>query len=90
MNSLTKLLLASAVVASFAAPALAYDYNSEGFPLQVRNETFVQQPVQSQDWTGAYAMDRSAGGAYAYDRGATTVDGSSTAGRGAEAINGGN
>jgi hypothetical protein len=95
MTSLTKLLLASAVVASFAAPALAIDYNSNNLPLEERNDGLFQQSTPA--WHNSYAMDRRAHGAYAMDRGmnespavrSSTVDGSSTAGRGADAINGG-
>ncbi len=53
MNTISKLLIASAIVASFAAPAFASD-SSE---LQA-NVTTSQ--TQTQDWTKAYAMDGSA------------------------------
>ena len=54
MNTISKLLIASAVVASFAAPAFATDYRSE---LQANTTT---APMQTNDWTKAYAMDNAA------------------------------
>lgn len=91
MNTISKLIVASAVVVSFAAPAFAIDYNSDAFILQERGQVNAQQsyaPAQSSNWSNAYAQDRRANEAYASDRG-YEADGSSTAGRGADAINGG-
>ena len=92
MNTIGKLIVASVAVVSFAAPALATDYNSDAFILQERGQLNAQQsyaPTQSRDWSNAYAQDQRATRAYASDRG-YEADGSSTAGRGADAVNGGN
>lgn len=91
MNTISKLIVASAVVVSFAAPAFAIDYNSDAFILQERGAQNAPQAYtqsQSRDWSNAYAQDQRVTGAYASDRG-YEADGSSTAGRGADAINGG-
>ena len=88
MKIISKLLIASAVAVSFAAPAFAIDYNSDSFILQERGAWAAPQ-AQTRDWTAAYAMESRVSGAYAQDS-SVTVDGSSTAGRGADALNGGN
>ena len=60
MKIISKLLIASAVAVSFAAPAFAIDYNSDSFVLQERGAlTAPQAQSQSRDWTNAYAMDNS-------------------------------
>ena len=53
MNTISKLLIASAIVASFAAPAFASD-SSEIQP------NVTTSSMQTQAWTNAYAMDDSA------------------------------
>lgn len=78
MKIISKLLIASAVAVSFAAPAFAIDYNSDNFILQERGANAAQQAqVQPNAWTGAYAMEGSA-----------WVDQSPYANRGADQVNG--
>lgn len=54
MKTFSKLLAASALVASFAAPALAWDVQFEGLTLAERNAYTNPQPAKG--WTKAYAM----------------------------------
>jgi hypothetical protein len=86
MKIITKLLIASAVAVTFAAPAFAIDYNSDAFILQERGAAAQQMQGQTNEWTGAYAMDNSTGngpvsGAWA--------DRSPYANRGADQVTGG-
>ena len=68
MKTFSKLLVASALVASFAAPALASAVGSEGMLLAERN--VYTNPPSANGWSNAYAMEtpKQAGGAYwSYD-----------------------
>ena len=57
MKTFRKLLVASAFVASFAAPAFAWDVQFEGLTLQERNVYTNPQPAPAKGWTKAYAME---------------------------------
>lgn len=81
MKIISKLLIASAVAVSSAAPAFAIDYNSDNFILQERGANTSQQAqvqVQPEAWTSAFAME-----------GTTQADQSPYANRGADQVNGG-
>lgn len=88
MKIISKLLIASAVVVSFAAPSFAVDFNSDNFILQERSEAAapmqaqVQTQAQANDWRDSYAMEA------ASTRGAW-ADPSPYANRGAAEVNGG-
>ena len=59
MNTYTKLLVASALLASFAVPAIA-DVQPEGQTLENRN-VYTNPPMRGEwskaEWSKAYAMD---------------------------------
>ena len=57
MKTFRKLLVASALVVSFAAPAFAWDVQFEGLTLTERNVYTNPQPAPAKAWTKAYAME---------------------------------
>lgn len=54
MKTFTKFLAATALVASFAAPAFASDVQFEGLTSNERN--VYTNPKPTNDWSDAYAM----------------------------------
>ncbi len=85
MKTISKLLIASAVAMSFAAPAFAIDFNSDNFILQERG-AYAAPRVQTNGLSGVYAMSNGT------NKGAVNgawVDQSPYANRGADQINGG-
>lgn len=77
MKTISKLLIASAVVVSFAAPVMAADYNSDSF-IQQELGVSANAPAQMAVRTKSFAMNTG-----------TWVDQSPYANRGADQINGG-
>lgn len=77
MKTVSKLLIASAVVVSFAAPAMATAYNSDNF-IQQELGVSANAPAQMAVRTKGFATNKG-----------TWVDQSPYANRGADQINGG-